>query len=92
MDRKIKLLLLVTVSLATASLGHAQQDKKIRRFGVLSVTSAATIPSRVDAFRQGLRELGHMEGKISSLNIAMGMENWIGSLRSLPSWCALTSR
>jgi putative tryptophan/tyrosine transport system substrate-binding protein len=41
----------------------AQQPQKIRRIGVLSVTSAATIPARIDAFRQGLRELSYVEGK-----------------------------
>src|SRR5262245_30313052 len=42
---------------------QAQQSQKIRRIGVLSVTSAATIPDRLNAFRQGLRELGYVDGK-----------------------------
>src|SRR5262245_28035094 len=42
---------------------QAQQPQKIRRIGVLSLTSAATIPDRLNAFRQGLRELGYVDGK-----------------------------
>ena len=41
----------------------AQQAKKVPRIGVLSVTSPETIPARLGAFRQGLRELGYVEGK-----------------------------
>jgi putative ABC transport system substrate-binding protein len=41
----------------------AQQPQKLRRIGVLSATSPATIASRLDAFRQGLRELGYVGGK-----------------------------
>ena len=49
--------------LALFSSAHAQQPQKIPRIGVQSVTSAVTIPARLDAFRQGLRELGYLEGR-----------------------------
>jgi putative ABC transport system substrate-binding protein len=41
----------------------AQQPAKIPRIGFLSGTSHSTISARVEAFRQGLRELGYVEGK-----------------------------
>src|SRR4029077_14425258 len=42
------------------SVSAAQQPKKIPRIGFLSPTSD---DSRVEAFRQGLRELGYQEGQ-----------------------------
>ena len=42
---------------------HAQQPTKIPRIGFLIATSPSVIAARIDAFRQGLRELGYVEGK-----------------------------
>ena len=42
---------------------EAQQPKKVPRIGVLSQVSSSAIPARIEAFRQGLRELGYVEGK-----------------------------
>jgi putative tryptophan/tyrosine transport system substrate-binding protein len=43
---------------------EAQQPKKVPRIGFLSAVSSASIPrNRIEAFQQGLRELGHVEGK-----------------------------
>ncbi len=41
----------------------AQQTKKVPRIGFLTANSPSAISARVEAFRQGLRELGYMEGK-----------------------------
>jgi putative ABC transport system substrate-binding protein len=41
----------------------AQQPAKIPRIGFLGATSPSIIPARLEAFRQGLRELGYVEGK-----------------------------
>src|SRR5215813_10387227 len=49
--------------LAWGSLADAQQPKKVPRIGYLSASSASSISSRVEALRQGLRELGYVEGK-----------------------------
>jgi putative ABC transport system substrate-binding protein len=56
--------LLLTVLLPTVSL-QAQQSEKVARIGFLSAGSAtsATVAPRVAAFRQGLQELGYVEGK-----------------------------
>src|SRR5262250_3416632 len=42
---------------------EAQQTGKIPRIGFLEATFASTIPARLEAFRQGLLELGYVEGK-----------------------------
>jgi putative ABC transport system substrate-binding protein len=42
---------------------RAQQPTKILRIGYLSPTFSSTNSARIEAFRQGLRELGYVEGK-----------------------------
>ena len=42
---------------------EAQQPKKVPRIGYLIATSPSVISARIDAFRQGLREIGYVEGK-----------------------------
>src|SRR5215471_17880087 len=42
---------------------QAQQQKKVPRVGWLFSVSASSAADRVEAFRQGLRELGYVEGK-----------------------------
>jgi putative ABC transport system substrate-binding protein len=51
------------VILASPELAAAQQAKKVPRIGFLATVSPSTILARVEAFRQGLRELGYVEGK-----------------------------
>ena len=41
----------------------AQQAKKIPRIGYLTVSSLSANVARIEAFRQGLRELGYVEEK-----------------------------
>jgi len=50
-------------ALAVPLASFAQEPKKIPRIGILSATSASTVTARIEAFRQGLRELGYVEGK-----------------------------
>jgi putative ABC transport system substrate-binding protein len=54
--------LLITVLLVT-ELVHAQQSGKVSRVGVLLSGSASRDTARIQAFLQGLRELGYVEGK-----------------------------
>jgi len=63
MATKIIVALLVGLALASVRLAEAQQPKKVPRIGFLATVSPATISDRVDAFREGLRELGYVEGK-----------------------------
>jgi putative ABC transport system substrate-binding protein len=56
--------ILVAVGLLTlAVIAEAQQPKKIPRIGFLGASSPSAISARIEAFRQGLRELGYVEGK-----------------------------
>src|SRR5215470_6624849 len=41
----------------------AQQSKKIPRIGFLNALFPTTNPARIEAFRQGLRDVGYVEGK-----------------------------
>jgi putative tryptophan/tyrosine transport system substrate-binding protein len=63
MKPRILLCLLATVLLGTVSAAEAQQPTKISRIGYLSGASLSAISKRIEAFRQGLRELGYVEGK-----------------------------
>ena len=63
MNKKILLVLLATIFLATFSLAQGQQPKKVPRIGLLSAGSASDYEARLEAFKQGLRELGYIEGQ-----------------------------
>jgi putative tryptophan/tyrosine transport system substrate-binding protein len=56
-------LVIAFVFVVAGTLAHAQQPAKIPRIGVLAGSSSAGEFSRVEAFRQGLRDLGYVEGK-----------------------------
>jgi putative tryptophan/tyrosine transport system substrate-binding protein len=56
-------ILVAWVFLAVAVVGEAQQPKKVPRIGILHGASASSVAARTEAFRQGLRELGYVEGK-----------------------------
>jgi putative ABC transport system substrate-binding protein len=45
------------------AVAEAQQPTKVPRIGYLIATSPSVISVRIEAFRQGLRELGYVEGK-----------------------------
>jgi putative ABC transport system substrate-binding protein len=62
-----RLLLLTGTFLIAVSVAEAQQPGKIYRIGMLVSGSVSTHGKRVDAFRQGLRELGYVEGKNISI-------------------------
>ena len=54
---------LCTPLFAVCSSVQAQQPTKILRIGWLSSSPLSATPERIEAFRQGLRELGYVEGK-----------------------------
>jgi putative ABC transport system substrate-binding protein len=59
-----KLLIALGASALAAPLGSfAQQQRKVWRIGFLNAGSPATSSHNIDAFRQGLRELGYIEGQ-----------------------------
>ena len=53
----------MTVLLTTSQVIRAQAPAKIPRIGYLNASSASSAASRVEAFRQGMRELGYVDGK-----------------------------
>src|SRR2546427_11909499 len=63
MNRKIIVCLLTTALLSIAPFVEAQQSPNVPRIGFLGAISAAALAARVQAFRQGLHELGYVEGK-----------------------------
>jgi putative ABC transport system substrate-binding protein len=67
MNKKIGVTLLATLILASAHLSDAQQAKKVPRVGFLAVSQQ---PYH-EGFRQGLRELGYVEGKNVVVRIAL---------------------
>ena len=76
---RIVVWLLATVLLTTVPPAEAQQPSKIPRIGYLSGTT--TNPRR-EAFRQGLRELGYVEGK----NIVVEWRSGEGKSNRLPEF------
>jgi putative ABC transport system substrate-binding protein len=51
------------IFLAFGLSAEAQQPRKLARVGYLSSAGPITRGYRIDAFRQGLKELGYIEGK-----------------------------
>ncbi len=80
MRPKVIFWLLATVFLTTVSPAAAQQTAKVPRIGYLSAGSASTNSGRLEAFRQGLRALGYLEGK----NIVVEYRWAEGSRNRLP--------
>jgi putative tryptophan/tyrosine transport system substrate-binding protein len=62
MSKKVICLALSAILLALVLPTQAQQPKKVPRIGILSPLSSSA-DDLLDAFRQGLRELGYVEGR-----------------------------
>jgi putative tryptophan/tyrosine transport system substrate-binding protein len=63
MSPRITTWLLGTFFLTTVSFADAQQPKKVPRIGYLTSAAAASALPNSEAFREGLRQLGYVEGK-----------------------------
>jgi putative ABC transport system substrate-binding protein len=63
MNRKVILFLLAASVLICFHPAEAQQPKNVPQIGFLGFTSLSGIAARIEAFRQGLRELGYVDGK-----------------------------
>jgi len=63
MSKKIFLFLLATLILPSVHLAEAQQAAKVHKIGVLWSVSPSSSSPRMEVFRQGLRELGYVEGQ-----------------------------
>src|SRR6266536_2028346 len=63
MKRKITRFALGAILLAFSFSAEAQQPQKIRRIGYLTQGAPSTSSLALKAFREGLRELGYVEGQ-----------------------------
>ena len=74
-------LVVTLVTLASCgAVATAQQPAKIPRIGFQLDSSPSAVSARLEAFRQGLRELGYVEGK----NIVIEWRSAEGKLDRLP--------
>jgi putative ABC transport system substrate-binding protein len=85
MIRRINVCLLITALLFTVSPAHAQQPAKIPRIGWVSGSGDPNTPGpQVEAFRQGLRDIGYVEGK----NMVVEYRYAEGKMDRIPSLVA----
>jgi putative tryptophan/tyrosine transport system substrate-binding protein len=75
--------LIVTCAICGA-VAQAQQPANVPRIGYLAGSSLSDLAGRIEAFRQGLRELGYVEGK----NILIEWRDTKGSPDRLPEAAA----
>jgi hypothetical protein len=86
MRNKISYVAVCALLFPLCSSVEAQQAKKVPLIGFLSGTSASATAHTLEAFREGLRELGYIEGK----NIAIESRWAEGKTRS-PAWTRRTA-
>jgi putative ABC transport system substrate-binding protein len=72
------------VLVVNGAVAQAQQLAKLPRIGYLNAVSPSTVSDRIEALRQGLRELGYVEGK----NIVIETRYAEGKLDRLPALAA----
>src|SRR5262245_521144 len=84
MKQKIFISFLATLLLASVYIAGAQQPGKVPRIGFLAAPSPSFFSTRMNAFREGLYNLGHVEGK----NIAIEYRYAGAKLDRLPGLAA----
>ena len=84
MKRRDAAVILGCVPLAWQLVTRAQQPPKIPRIGFLTTVPLVLIRTRTEAFQQGLRELGYVEGK----NIVVEWRSAEGQQDRLPALAA----
>ena len=77
-------LVIISTLLLACAIGEAQQRTKIPRIGYPSTRDQSSPGPLVEAFRQGLRDLGYIDGK----NILLEFRYAEGKLERLPSLVA----
>src|SRR5437879_13857499 len=82
--RLIGLAVVLAVSIALASVGASAQTARTPRIGFLGAGNAVPVPSQLEAFREGLRELGWIESQALTIEY-----RWIeGSPQRVPALAA----
>jgi putative ABC transport system substrate-binding protein len=83
--RLIGLAVVLALGLVAAPLAvEAQQAERIARIGFLMAVPPSAVPTRIDAFRAGLHEMGYAEGK----NIIIEWRSAEGQVDRLPALAA----
>ncbi len=82
--KSVGIFALVVTFVMAGAVAPAQPPTKIPRIGVLAAVSLTSIAARTEAFRQGLRELGHVEGR----NIVIESRGVVGKLDRLSELAA----
>ena len=85
--QNLKWIGVVAIAVTFAMCGvvaQAQQPGKVYRIGFLAAVAPASIAAGTEAFRQALRELGHVEGK----NIVIESRGVVGKLDRLSELAA----
>ena len=72
MDRRAFITVAGGSILAVPLAADGQQATKLAKIGLLSVTTPAVLGPQIEAFRQALRELGHVEGTTFVLEVRYG--------------------
>jgi putative tryptophan/tyrosine transport system substrate-binding protein len=75
MRTKIMSFTLSSLLFALSLPAHAQQAAKMPRIGYLTNASLSTASTNRDIFRQGLRELGYIEGKSIIIDVRSGEQS-----------------
>src|SRR4030095_8435957 len=71
-SKKVSCLALSAMLLALSFPVDAQQPKKIAKIGYLLSSTPAAAAQNIEPFRQGMRELGYVEGKTFVLEVRYG--------------------
>ena len=86
-DQNLRLVTIITIVLTfvfSVAVARAQQPAKVPRIGYLSGAGLSGLAARIEAFRQGLRELGYVEGQ----NIVIEWRSAEGKIDRLPELAA----
>src|SRR5262245_37435886 len=84
MKAKMLVYALPAFILATIHVSEAQQPTKLPRIGFVTAGSSSTIAARIEALRQGLRDLGYTEDQ----NIIIEWRFAEGKMDRLPALVA----
>ena len=88
MDRRVFIGILAGSRLAAPLAAEAQQTGKVSRIGYLSLVSAPADAANVEAFRQGLRDHGYVDGQ----NAVIEARHADGASERLPGLAAELAR
>jgi putative ABC transport system substrate-binding protein len=89
MKAKVFGLILCALLYVLCASVKAQQPKRIFRIGYITLASASSNLPRREAFLQGMRNLGYVEGHNFKLSTAMPTVEVSGFPNSQPIWCVL---